>query len=288
MAVTPTFSPAVRASAPVKLSPGWQRAGGDGVGEGRVGGAVDLGLARVGGDGDGPLADDTGGVVDEGDGVVGAGVAVGDRAGRGERLAGADVAVVEGLGEEPVSVPTSVPPVMVGMPPSSWCRRRSWCRSTRGDGDGAGGDHAGDVVDEGDGVVRSAVAVDDGARRVRVLPVPTFLVSKVWVNDPVSVPASVPDVMVGIAARARGAVVGLGVGDGGDGDRAGGDDTGGVVGEGDGVVGATVAVTDRSGRRQRLGGADVLGVEGLGERGGVGAGEVPVVTVGTPASRGGS
>ena len=30
---------------------------------------------------------------------------------------------------------------------------------------------------------------------------PTFSVSKVWVNEPVSVPASVPAVMVGIAAE---------------------------------------------------------------------------------------
>ena len=36
---------------------------------------------------------------------------------------------------------------------------------------------------------------------VSVLPVPTLAVSKVWVNDPVSVPASVPEVMVGIAAE---------------------------------------------------------------------------------------
>ena len=57
MAVMPTFSPAVRASEPEKLSPGCSEPG-DGVGEGRVGGAVDLGLARVGGDGDGPLADE--------------------------------------------------------------------------------------------------------------------------------------------------------------------------------------------------------------------------------------
>ena len=34
-----------------------------------------------------------------------------------------------------------------------------------------------------------------------VLPVPAAAVSKVWVNEPVSVPASVPLVMVGIAAE---------------------------------------------------------------------------------------
>ena len=105
------------------------------------------------------------------------------------------------------------------------------------------------------------------------MPVPAAAVSKVWVNEPVSAPASVPDVTVGIACGSGGAVEGLGVGDRGDGDGAGGDHTGGVVDEGDGVVGAAVAVAHRAGRRERLGGADVGGVEGLGERTGVGAGE---------------
>ena len=36
---------------------------------------------------------------------------------------------------------------------------------------------------------------------MRVLPVPVSAVSKVWVNAPVSVPASVPEVTVGIAAE---------------------------------------------------------------------------------------
>ena len=52
--------------------------------------------------------------LDEGDGVVGATVAVADRSGRGQRLGGADVGGVEGLGEVAVSVPASVPAVMVG------------------------------------------------------------------------------------------------------------------------------------------------------------------------------
>ena len=46
---------------------------------------------------------------------------------------------------------------------------------------------------------------------VRVLAMPTFLVSKVWVNTPVSVPARLPVVTVGIGARARRRVVDLGV-----------------------------------------------------------------------------
>ena len=36
---------------------------------------------------------------------------------------------------------------------------------------------------------------------VRVLPVPTLALSKVWVNAAVSPLASVPEVMVGIAAE---------------------------------------------------------------------------------------
>ena len=53
----------------------------------------------------------------------------------------------------------------------------------------------------------------------------------------------------------------------------GGDHTGGVVDERDRVVVAAVAVTDRAGRGQGLGVADVCGVEGLGECPGVAAGE---------------
>ena len=64
-----------------------------------------------------------------------------------------------------------------------------------------GGDRAGGVVGEGDGVVGATVAVLTDPAGVRVLAVPTFLVSNAWVNVAVSRPASVPAVMVGIAVE---------------------------------------------------------------------------------------
>ena len=45
---------------------------------------------------------------------------------------------------------------------------------------------------------------------ISVLPVPTLALSKVWLKLAVSLPASVPVVMVGTAADAGGAVVALG------------------------------------------------------------------------------
>ena len=143
------------------------------------GGVVGLGVGR-GGDGDGAGGDLTGGVVGEGDGVVGAAVAVDHRAGRRQGLGGADVRGVEGLGDRPVSSGE-------GAGGDGRDSRRSGGGvvglgvGRRGDGDGAGGDLAGGVVDEGDRVVGAAVAVVDGPAGVSVLPVPT-LVPKVWVN----------------------------------------------------------------------------------------------------------
>src|SRR5439155_1461944 len=58
--------------------------------------ALAVGLRRHG---DGPRGDHAGRVGDEGDGVVVAGVAVADRAARGQRLVGADVPGVVGLAE---------------------------------------------------------------------------------------------------------------------------------------------------------------------------------------------
>src|SRR4029079_12438596 len=78
---------------------GGQRAAGDRRRRRGAGRAV-IGL-RIGGRGDGDraLVDHAGGVVDEGDRIGGATVAVVDGAGRGQRLAAADVAVVVGLAE---------------------------------------------------------------------------------------------------------------------------------------------------------------------------------------------
>ena len=56
-----------------------------------------------------------------------------------------------------------------------------------------------------------------------------------------------------------------------------------LVGEGDGVVVATVAVADRARRGQGLGVPTLLGVEGLRERSGVVPASVPVVMVGIAA-----
>ena len=73
----------------------------------------------------------------------------------------------------------------------------------------AGGDHAGGDVDEGDGVVAPPLPSMTEPAGVRVLPVPTLAVSKVWVNPAVSPTASVPAVIVGDARRAGGGVVDL-------------------------------------------------------------------------------
>src|SRR4029079_1236624 len=118
-------------------------------------------------DRDRALVDHAGAVVDEGDRIVGATVAVRDRASRGQRLAAADVAVVVGLAEV-----GGVAAVGGQRAAGDRRRRRRAGRAViglriggRGDGDRALVDHAGGVVDEGDRIVGATVAVVDGAGR---------------------------------------------------------------------------------------------------------------------------
>ena len=166
----------------------------------------------------------------------------------------------------PVSVPASVPEVTVGMPAELVVPSNALVSVDGGHGDGAGGDLTGDVVDEGDGVVRATVAVADRpGRRERLGGADVGGVE--GLGERAGVGAGERAAVIGRdRRRGGGRVVALGVGRGGDGDGAGGDLTGGVVDERHEVVGAAVAVADRTGRGECLGGADVGVVEGLGER----------------------
>ena len=89
------------------------------------------------------------------------------------------------------------------------------------------------------------------------MAVPTLRCHRSAVNVAVSPPARVPEVMVGMAAATRGAVVGLRVGGGGDGDRPGGDHAGRVGGEGDRVVVARLPSMTEPAGGEGLAGADV-------------------------------